>query len=53
MFRFLRSVISRRQERSLAELERDYLDACVSRIDLERREREIAAGLFRRPGLGA
>lgn len=32
---------------SRSKLERAYLDGAVSRYDLERREREIDAGLFR------
>jgi hypothetical protein len=32
-------------------LERAYLNASVSRYDLERREREIERGLFRNAGL--
>jgi hypothetical protein len=32
----------------IAEIERDYLNAAVSRIDLERRQREVERGLFRR-----
>jgi hypothetical protein len=35
---------------SRRELERSYLDAAVSRADLERREREVARGLFRGQG---
>jgi hypothetical protein len=34
---------------SVSERERAYLNASVSRFDLERREREIEAGLFRLP----
>jgi hypothetical protein len=37
-------------DRSLASQERAYLDAAVSRYDLERREREVERGLFRRTG---
>lgn len=33
---------------SIAEIERDYLNASVSVIDLERRQREVDRGLFRR-----
>ncbi len=32
----------------IAEIERDYLNASVSMIDLERRMREVDRGLFRR-----
>lgn len=31
----------------VARLERAYLDAAVSRYDLERRERDVERGLFR------
>lgn len=41
---FLKSLFSRRQTRSEAELA--YLAQSVSRYDLERREREIDAGKF-------
>lgn len=33
---------------SRAEVERDYLNASVSLVDLERRQREVDSGLFRR-----
>ncbi len=33
---------------SIAEVERDYLNASVSRVDLERRMREVDGGMFRR-----
>jgi hypothetical protein len=32
----------------IAEIERDYLNASVSVSDLERRQREVERGLFRR-----
>lgn len=48
MFNLIKSVLSHRFVPSIAELERDYLNASVSRVDLERREREIDNGLFRR-----
>jgi hypothetical protein len=32
----------------LAEIERAYLEAAVSRTDLERRQREVEGGMFRR-----
>jgi hypothetical protein len=39
--------------RTLEEIERDYLDASASRVDLEMRMREIDRGKFRRnPRLG-
>lgn len=41
---FLRSLFSRRPSRREAELE--YLNAAVSRTDLERREREVDLGKF-------
>jgi hypothetical protein len=31
-----------------AEVERAYLDAALSRTDLERRQREVEGGMFRR-----
>ena len=48
MLAFLKSLFSRPAVRTLAEIERAYLNASVSRIDLERRQREIDNGLFRR-----
>jgi hypothetical protein len=48
MLSLIKSLILHRNTRSVAERERDYLDAAVSRFDLERREREIDGGLFRR-----
>jgi hypothetical protein len=48
MIKLFKSLMSHRGFPSLAELERDYLNASVSRIDLERRQREIDNGLFRR-----
>jgi hypothetical protein len=48
MLNLLKSLKSLRNFPSLAELERDYLNASVSRIDLERRQREVDNGLFRR-----
>ena len=38
---------------SVAEVERDYLNASVSRFDFERRERQIEQGLFRRGSFDA
>ncbi|WP_164517330.1 DUF3563 domain-containing protein [Tabrizicola piscis] len=48
MLNIFKSLKSLRNFPSLAELERDYLNASVSRIDLERRQREVDNGLFRR-----
>lgn len=48
MFNLFKSVLSQRLVPTIAELERDYLNASVSRIDLERRQREVENGLFRR-----
>lgn len=48
MFKLLKSLTSLRGFPSIAELERSYLNASVSRIDLERRQREVDNGLFRR-----
>lgn len=48
MLNFLKALISGKAFPSIAELERAYLNASVTRIDLERREREIENGLFRR-----
>lgn len=48
MFNLFKSLISLRVRPLVAEIERDYLNASVSRIDLERRQREVESGLFRR-----
>jgi hypothetical protein len=48
MKKILKSLSSFRSLPSRAEIERAYLNASVSLIDLERREREIDLGLFRR-----
>jgi hypothetical protein len=48
MKNFFKSLTSFRPSRSIAEIERDYLNACVSVADLERRQLEIERGLFRR-----
>jgi hypothetical protein len=48
MFNLFKSLASGKVFPRLADLERDYLNASVSRIDLERRQREIENGLFRR-----
>jgi hypothetical protein len=49
MFNLFKSLVAERGLAPLAELERAYLNAAVSRYDLERREREIERGLFRIP----
>jgi hypothetical protein len=49
MYNLFKSLIEHRSERPVAELERAYLNAAVSRYDLERREREVERGLFRLP----
>ncbi|MFN5999170.1 MAG: DUF3563 domain-containing protein [Paracoccaceae bacterium] len=48
MFNLFKSLASGKVFPRLADLERDYLNASVSRIDLERRQREVENGLFRR-----
>jgi hypothetical protein len=48
MFNLFKSLVSGKAFPCIADLERSYLDASVSRIDLERRQREIENGLFRR-----
>jgi hypothetical protein len=48
MFNLFKSLVSGKAFPRIADLERAYLDASVSRIDLERRQREIDNGLFRR-----
>ncbi len=48
MITLFKTLISNRVFPTLAELERDYLNASVSRVDLERRQREVDNGLFRR-----
>ena len=50
MFDFIKSALSRLP--SVSEQERAYLNASVSRYDLERRQREIDNGLFRRSTFG-
>lgn len=44
----LKSLIAALRVPSRSQLERAYLEGAVSRIDLERREREIEQGLFAR-----
>lgn len=48
MFNLFKSLASIRLAPTRAELERAYLNAAVSLVDLERRERDIDGGLFRR-----
>lgn len=49
MFNLFKSLVQASVAPTPSERERDYLNAAVSRIDLERREREIDRGLFRIP----
>ncbi len=49
MLNLFKSLVSATRTPSDAERERAYLNAAVSRFDLERREREIEGGLFRHP----
>jgi hypothetical protein len=49
MLNLFKSLVLVSQPRSTSDRERDYLNAAVSRIDLERREAEIDRGLFRIP----
>jgi hypothetical protein len=48
MFNLFKSLVSGKAFPRIADLERAYLNASVSRTDLERRQREIENGLFRR-----
>ncbi len=48
MLNFIKTAL--RNFPSVREVERDYLNASVSRYDLERRQREVENGLFRRSG---
>jgi hypothetical protein len=48
MFTFFKLLVSGKAFPRIAELERAYLDASESRYDLERRQREVEQGLFRR-----
>lgn len=48
MFNLIKSLKSLRNFPSIADLERSYLEGSVSLIDLERRQREIDSGLFRK-----
>ena len=47
MLNLFKSLVSAARVLTDAERERAYLNASVSRFDLERREREIDSGLFR------
>jgi hypothetical protein len=49
MLNIFKSLFSVQKTPDTSERERAYLNASVSRIDLERREREVASGLFRMP----
>lgn len=49
MFNLLKSLFPTQAPGALTARERAYLEGAVSRIDLERREREIDRGLFRHP----
>lgn len=49
MLNIFRSLVGGTPEPTQSERERAYLNAAVSRYDLERREREIDRGLFRHP----
>jgi hypothetical protein len=48
MFNLIKSLKSLRNFPSIADMERSYLEGSVSLIDLERRQREIDSGLFRK-----
>ncbi|WP_103255534.1 DUF3563 domain-containing protein [Tabrizicola aquatica] len=48
MFNLFKSLVSGQAFPRIADLERAYLNASVSRYDLERRQREVDNGLFRR-----
>ncbi len=47
MMTFIKFLLTPRLMPTIRDLERTYLNASVSRIDLERRQREIELGLFR------
>ncbi|WP_309665197.1 DUF3563 family protein [Tabrizicola sp.] len=49
---FLDRLFGQRVVPTVAEAERAYLNASVSRFDLERRQREIDLGLFRNRSFG-
>jgi hypothetical protein len=48
MLSIIKTIFISRRQHAVADLERAYLNASVSRIDLERRQREVELGLFRR-----
>lgn len=48
MFNLFKSLINGSAFPRRIDLERAYLNASVSRYDLERRQREVEQGLFRR-----
>ncbi len=48
MLNFIKSAL--RSIPTIRDVERDYLNGAVSRYDLERRQREVDSGLFRRSG---
>jgi hypothetical protein len=48
MFNLFKSLVSGKAFPRIADLERAYLNASVSINDLERRQREVDGGLFRR-----
>jgi hypothetical protein len=48
MFARITAALGRFNLPSIAEVERDYLNAAVSRTDLARRMREVDVGKFRR-----
>lgn len=48
MYNLFKSLVSGKAFPRIADLERAYLNASVSVIDLERRQREVDGGLFRR-----
>lgn len=48
MFNLFKSLVSGKAFPRIADLERAYLEGSTSLVDLERREREIDQGLFRR-----
>lgn len=50
MFNLFKSLVSGKVFPRTADLERAYLNGSVSLVDLERRQREIDQGLFRRSG---
>ncbi len=48
MLNLFKSLLSGRAFPRIADIELAYLNASVSRVDLERRQREVDNGLFRR-----